>query len=126
MKDKYSYHEDEEKILDDLREWSFQYFNQVYVFEAETNVPTQKKVDINDQIYFKNFDIHGKIVFSKKKTEQVQVEELEDDRLSKPEFENQDFLYVVVQDIHGLNFESKIPVSRFRGFYDYVLPLQIE
>lgn len=87
-KDKFSYHEDEEKILDDLREWSHQYFNQVFVFEPETIVPTQKKVDINDQIYFKNFDVHAKIVFSQIKTEQVQVEELEDDRLSKPEFEN--------------------------------------
>lgn len=57
------------------------------MFEPETIVPTQKKVDINDQIYFKNFDIHGKIVYSNIKTEQVQVEELEDDRLSKPEYE---------------------------------------
>ena len=82
-------------------------------------MPTQKKVDINDQIYFKNFDVHAKIVFSQIKTEQVQVEELEDDRLPKPEFENQDFLYLVIQDIHGLNFESKVPVVRFRGFQDY-------
>ena len=126
IRDKFSYHEDEDKILDDLREWSLQYFNQVFIFDAETIVPTQKKVDINDQIYFKNFDIHGKIVFSQKKTEKVQVEELEDEQMANPVFEDQDFLYVVVQDIHGLNFESKIPIIRFRGFSDYERPLKVE
>lgn len=51
------------------------------MFDAETIVPTQKKVDIHDQIYFKNFDIHAKIIHSEIKTELVEVEELEDDKL---------------------------------------------
>lgn len=82
-------------------------------------MPTQKKVDLHDQIYFKNFDIHGKIIYSQVKTELVEVEELEDDRLSKPEFEKQQFLHLIIQDIHGLNFEAKIPMLRFKTCADY-------
>ena len=64
VRDKYSYHEDEDKALDELRAWSKNYFNQVFVYEPETIVPIQKKIDSQGNIYFRNFDIHGKIINS--------------------------------------------------------------
>ena len=62
VNDKYSYHPSEIKILDELRKWSLQYFSTICIFDHETTIPVAKVLDKEGNAYYKNFDIHGKII----------------------------------------------------------------
>lgn len=72
------------------------------MFDPETNVPVAKMIDKEGNAYFRNFDIHGKVILNKTV--------IEDD---------EKFFHVLIQDIAGQVFEGKIPSSKFSMSTDY-------
>jgi len=38
---KYSFHDSEKQIIDELREWSKEYFSKFLIFDTETHIPPQ-------------------------------------------------------------------------------------
>jgi len=72
------------------------------LFDPETNVPVAKMIDKEGNAYFRNFDIHGKVILNKTV--------IEDD---------EKFFHVLIQDIAGQVFEVKIPSSKFSMSTDY-------
>ena len=72
------------------------------MFDPETNVPVSKMIDKEGNSYFRNFDIHGKVILKKTVME-----------------EEEKFFHILIQDIAGQVFEGKIPSSKFSMSTDY-------
>ena len=72
------------------------------MFDPETNVPVSKMIDKEGNAYFRNFDIHGKVILT--------------NTFMK---DNEKYFHILIQDIAGQVFEGKIPSSKFESSSDY-------
>ena len=63
---KYSFHESECKIVDNLRAWSKEYFERFLVFETETRIPPplSKREEVNPK--FRDFDVQARVLSMEK------------------------------------------------------------
>ena len=64
--DRYTFHSSEKETITNLREWSLKYFSEMYLYEKDTYIPRDKKIDAKGNPFYLSFGILGKIVYSSK------------------------------------------------------------
>ena len=97
--DSYSIHEEEKKMIDEMREWAMKYFKDFQVFDSETQLPNrQVSKDNQQEFYYRDFDIQAKVI-------NYDVIENSDPLQAK----------IMIQDLSGMKFESKLEVQKFQS-----------
>ena len=64
--DRYTFHSSEKETITGLREWSLKYFSEMYLYDKDTWIPRDRKVDTKGNAFYVSFSILGKIVHSSK------------------------------------------------------------